>query len=111
MKEVKKENVGEFVVEKHPRASSFSSYSPTHSLIILLTSIDAEIKKHLKRLALDLVGRIAQKPLMIRAVVEDSNRKDEQRVNLEPVVEEIEGAAHFVDGDDAVDMGGRRRNE
>ena len=48
---------------------------------------------------------------MVRAVIEDGNRKDEQGVNLEPIVEEIEGAGHFVDGDDAVGMQGRRGSE
>lgn len=35
-------------------------------------------------------------------MIEDGNRKDEQGINFEPFVEEVEGAGHFIDGDDAV---------
>jgi len=86
-----------------------SIYIPNPATIQILTSICAQIEE--QRLALDLVGGIAQETLMVRTVVEDSNRKNEQGVNLKPIVEEVEGAGHFVDGDDAVGVQGRRRSE
>jgi len=70
-----------------------------------LTSIDTQVEEHLAVLARNLLCGIAKETFMSRPVVEDSDWENKKRIDLEPLVEQVDGMCHFVHGDDAGNRG------
>jgi hypothetical protein len=93
-------------VRDRKKNSSWQSWYPQPATTQSeLTSIDTQVEEHLAVLARNLLRGIAKETFMSRPVVEDSDWENKERIDLEPLVEEVDGMCHFLRGDDAGNRG------